>query len=42
MGETLTRNYSILRGDGTNSVHQRTLEQWDIRATAEWINWRSA
>jgi hypothetical protein len=33
MGETLTRNYSILRADGTRSVQQRTLEQWEIHAT---------
>jgi hypothetical protein len=33
MGERLTRNYSILRADGTSSVQQRTLEQWDIHAT---------
>jgi hypothetical protein len=33
IGETLTRNYSILRADGTSSVQQRTLEQWDIHAT---------
>jgi hypothetical protein len=34
MGDTLTRNYSTLRADGTSSVQQRTLEQWDIHATS--------
>jgi hypothetical protein len=33
MGETLIRDYSILRADGTSSVQQRTLQQWDIHAT---------
>jgi hypothetical protein len=41
-GETHTRNYSILRADGTSSVHQRTLEQWDIHTIFGWMEWISA